>query len=43
MFNINNIYCIIKPKKFESLNNGIWYYNFNIETETIIKTDMEGE
>jgi hypothetical protein len=43
MFKINKIDCTIKPEKFESLNNGIWYYNFDIETEIVTEPDMDGE
>jgi hypothetical protein len=43
MFKINKIDCVIKPEKFESLNNGIWYYNFDIESETVTEPDMDGE
>ncbi len=35
MFKTNKIDCTIKPEKFESLNNGVWYYNFNIKSEII--------
>jgi hypothetical protein len=35
MFKINKVNCSIKPKNFESLNNGIWYYNFDIESNII--------
>ena len=38
MFEISKIDCTIKPEKFESLNNGIWYYNFDIESETVVPT-----
>lgn len=37
MFKINKICSIISPQKFESLNNGIWYYNFDIESETVLE------
>ena len=40
MFKANKIDCTIKPKKFESLNNGIWYYNFNIESEVVTESRM---
>ncbi len=42
MFKTNKIDCTIEPKKFESLNNGIWYYNFDIESE-IISEPIMGE
>lgn len=34
MFKISKIDCTVKPSKFENLNNGVWYYNFNITSET---------
>ena len=40
MFKINKVDCTIKPKKFESLNNGIWYYNFDIESEVVLESVM---
>lgn len=43
MFNINKIDCIIEPKKFEPLNNGVWYYNFDIESEVITAPIMGDE
>ena len=43
MFISNRINCIIKPQKFESLNNGTWYYSFNIDSETITEPIMEDE
>ena len=43
MFNINKIDCTIEPKKFESLNNGVWYYNFDIESEVITEPIMGDE
>lgn len=42
MFEIRKINCTIKPEKFESLNNGIWYYNFNIDSE-VVTTSSIGE
>ena len=39
MFTATKIESTIKPKKFESLNNGIWYYNYDI----VEKTDNKGE
>ncbi len=35
MFTANKISSVIIPQKFESLNNGIWYYNYDITSETI--------
>lgn len=40
MFKINKVDCTIKPKKFESLNNGIWYYNFDIKSEIVLESVM---
>ena len=34
MFNIERIKTTIKPDKFESLGNGIWYYNYDIKEST---------
>lgn len=39
MFKTSKIDCTVKPSKFENLNNGVWYYNFNITSET--RNDME--
>lgn len=41
MFIAYKIQSNIKPKPLESLNNGIWYYNFNITSEVINTVDME--
>lgn len=41
MFKTNKINSTIKPNKFISLNNGVWYYSFNIDENTI--TTKEGE
>lgn len=35
MFTATKIESTIKPEKFESLNNGIWYYNYDIESKTV--------
>lgn len=35
MFKISKIDCTVKPAKFENLNNGVWYYNFDVTSETI--------
>lgn len=46
MFIANKITSTIKPNKFESLNNGIWYYNYDIEeneVETLSMTTMQLE
>ena len=39
MFKISKIDCTVKPSKFENLNNGVWYYNFDVTSET--RKDME--
>ena len=39
MFKISKIDCTVKPAKFENLNNGVWYYNFDVTSET--RKDME--
>lgn len=41
MFKINKVNCTIEPKKFESLNNGIWYYNFDVESEVVLESTIE--
>lgn len=41
MFETNKINSTIKPEKFESLNNGIWYYNFDITSEIVTNSVME--
>lgn len=43
MFTATKIESTIKPEKFESLNNGVWYYNYDITEKTVKTTDMEGE
>ena len=43
MFKTNKIDCTIEPKKFESLNNGVWYYNFDIDSEVITEPIMGDE
>ena len=40
MFTATKIKSTIKPKKFVSLNNGIWYYNYDIVEETVMTRDM---
>lgn len=35
MFTATKIESTIKPKSFESLNNGIWYYNYDIEEKVV--------
>lgn len=43
MFTPNKIESTIKPAKFESLNNGIWYYNYDIVEKTVMTRDMNDE
>lgn len=43
MFKTSKIDCTIEPKKFESLNNGVWYYNFDVESEVISEPIMGDE
>lgn len=43
MFTAYKIESTIKPAVFESLNNGIWYYNYDIVSKTVETTSMEGE
>lgn len=43
MFTISKIESTIKPQKFESLNNGIWYYNYDITERVIMTEDNEIE
>lgn len=40
MFTATKIKSTIKPAKFESLNNGIWYYNYDIVEKTVMTRDM---
>lgn len=40
MFEATKIKSTIKPAKFESLNNGIWYYNYDIVEKTVMTRDM---
>ena len=40
MFEATKIKSTIKPAKFESLNNGIWYYNYDIIEKTVMTRDM---
>ena len=40
MFTPTKIESTIKPKKFESLNNGIWYYNYDIVKKTVMTRDI---
>lgn len=41
MFTATKIKSSIKPSTFESLNNGVWYYNYDISEYTAIVRDME--
>lgn len=43
MFTATKIESTIEPKKFESLNNGIWYYNYDIVEKTVIVKDKDDE
>ena len=40
MFAATKIKSTIKPAKFESLNNGVWYYNYDIVEKTVMTRDM---
>ena len=43
MFTASKIESTIKPSTFESLNNGVWYYNYDIVSKTVETTSIEGE
>lgn len=43
MFTATKIESTIRPEKFESLNNGIWYYNYDIVEKTVLTRDMNDE
>lgn len=43
MFTATKIESTIEPKKFESLNNGIWYYNYDIVEKIVIVKDKDDE
>lgn len=43
MFTATKIESTIRPEKFESLNNGIWYYNYDIVEKTVTVRDMNDE
>jgi hypothetical protein len=43
MFTASKIKSTIKPPTFESLNNGVWYYNYDIVSKTVETTSIEGE
>ncbi len=43
MFTATKIESTIKPRSFESLNNGIWYYNYDVEEKVVKVPSMDGE
>lgn len=44
MFTISKIESTIRPEKFQALNNGIWYYNYDITSRVEVKPkDMESD
>ena len=43
MFTTTKIESTIRPEVFESLNNGIWYYNYDITQYTVKVRDMDSE
>ena len=43
MFTATKIESTIRPEVFESLNNGIWYYNYDITKYTAKVMDMDSE
>ena len=43
MFKASKIESTIKPTTFESLNNGVWYYNYDIVSKIVETPSMEGE
>ena len=43
MFTATKIESTIKPKSFKPLNNGIWYYNYDIEEKIVKVTSMRKE
>ena len=43
MFTATKIESTIRPEVFESLNNGIWYYNYDITKYTVKVRDMDSE
>ena len=43
MFTATKIESTIKPRSFESLNNGIWYYNYDVEEKVVKVPSMNGE
>ena len=43
MFTATKIESTIRPEVFASLNNGIWYYNYDITKYTVKVMDMDSE
>ena len=43
MFTATKIESTIEPKSFESLNNGIWYYNYDVEEKVVKVPSIDGE
>ena len=43
MFTATKIESTIEPKSFESLNNGIWYYNYDVEKKVVKVPPMRGD
>lgn len=43
MFTANKIQSTLKPNTFDSLNNGIWYYNYDIVEKTVTIRENEDE
>lgn len=43
MFTATKIESTIRPEVFESLNNGIWYYNYDITQYAVKVRDMDSE
>ena len=43
MFTATKIESTIRPEVFESLNNGIWYYNYDITQRTVKVRNMDSE
>lgn len=43
MFTATKIESTNKPEKFKSLNNGIWYYNYDIAKRTVKVRDLNSE
>lgn len=39
---MNRITSTIKPKTFENLGNGNWYYNYDIQSQEVTVSDIEG-